>query len=660
MKSNLGLKPNLEMFAYLELCDVMTCALVSQLYYRTVSKYLVSKMFALKGITKEFLAPLDAKVVFKLFRNFYYKKLVVFYSLEFFEDIENPKFQNIKVPLYPGLAIESIEFSTNYVLMKTMTDGVYHLTYFRNFYDRFTSQFKLPDFRKVYFQLSDIKSYSLKSRNFIYLDTSNRLQIRFFSNQEHVKNELQLVFEADLQKFSDNSISIESFVVSEQYMTFCNTEKNWYLVEGFNSLVPENIINGKINIFKVEVESQIKSVSISNSNVFFLAEDSVMLVLVLNKNELAERISRYNTNKNSELLMLKAIPCNFLRTKAIKTITCNKNFFIFEEKKPFKRFEDFSTSEVCSFLQDVDIKGLENTIQYNSISGQKLAHFDEKEMERVFGMDKRGEKFRLIDQINMRKIKNIPEPLLHIYGSNSNRQFGMSTDLNYIVEIDVPKFDPNEFIRELSIGFFNSILLTNNGRSFIAAKNIEADPRRRRLSSNIGEELDLDPKKKNTKTDIKDTKSEKREKKEKNLKLAKKKNKNKAKTSDKRKYDWMNLRDYLAKHNINLHDDEVIVGVQAHSKFFYLIVSDAYEETSKPLYYFKTARDFLNFMRVKKSFEPEDLLFFHEVDRTYYPYRTILALEHKMNDIKLVKRRKDNFILWSKASPYFDTRSIVN
>ena len=660
MKSNLGLKLNLEIFAYLELRDVMACALVSQSYYQTAAKYLISRLFALKEMTSEFLAPLSTKIIFKLFRHFHYKKLVVFRSLEFFEDTENPTVHNIKVPLYPGLVIESIEFSTNYVLMKTMTDGVFHLTYFRNFYDRFTSQFGLPDFRKVYLQLKDIKSYSLKAKNFIYLDNNNRIQIRFYSNQEHVKDELQLPFEPCLQKFTDSSIDIESFVVCEQYMVFSTRAKAWYLVEGFNSLLPENIITGKINIFKIEIDFPVKTVSISNNNVFFLTEDSMMFVLVLNKNELTDRLTRYNTNKNSETLVLKAMPCHFSRTKSIKAMTCNKNLFIFEEEKAFKKFEDFTTNEVCSFLHDIDLKGLDKMIQYNGIDGRKLALFDEKEMERVFGMDKRGGKYKLLDEINMRKIKKIPEPVLYIFGSNTSNQFGMSSDLNYIVEIDIPKFDPNEFITELSIGFFNSVFLTNNGRAFIAAKNVEADPKRRRLSSNVGEELDLPPKKKNSKTDKKDTKSDKRDKKDKNLKLEKKKNKDKSKISDKKKYDWVNLKDYLAKHNIQLRDDEVVANVQAHSKYFYLMVSDAYDETNKFIYYFKNARDFLNFIRAKKNFESEELLFFHEIDRTYYPYRTMLALEHKLSDIKLVKRKKDNYILWSKASPYFDIRSIVN
>jgi hypothetical protein len=660
MKSSLGLKLSLEIFAHLELRDIMACALVSQTFYNTVAKYLISRLFVLKEITSEFLEPLSSRIIFKLFRHFHYKKLVVFRSLEFFEDTENPSVQNIKVPLYPGLVIESIEFSTNYVLMKTMTDGVYHLTYFRNFYDRFNSQFGLPDFKRVYLQLKDIKAYSLKAKNFIYQDVNNRLQIRFYSNQEHVKDELQLPFEPCLQKFSDSCSEISSFAVCEQYMVFSTIARSWYLVEGFNSILPENILTGKINTFKIEVDAGIKTVAISNSNVFFLTDDSSVLILPLNKNELTDRLTRYNTNKNSETLVLKASPCHFLRAKNIKNVNCNKNLFIFEEEKTFKRFEHFSTSEVCSFLHDIDIKGLDKMIQYNGIDGQKLSIFDEKEMERVFGMDKRGGKYKLLDEISMRKTKRLPEPVLYIFGSNSSNQFGMSPDLNYIVEIDIPKFDPNEFITELSIGFFNSIFLTNNGRAFIASKNIEADPRRRRLSSNIVDEVELPPKKKNSKTDKKDAKSDKRDKKDKNIKMEKKKNKDKPKQIDKKKYDWMNLKDYLGKHNVHLRDDEVVTNVQSQSKYFYLLVSDVYEETNKFIFYFKNARDFLNFIRQKKNFEPGELLFFHETDRTYHPYKTMLALEHKLSDVKLVKRKRDNFILWSKTSPYFDIRSIVN
>jgi hypothetical protein len=659
MRMRFTLNMALEIFSGLELKDIMKCSTASRYFYELISKVLVSRILSLQSIVPTDLSTLNCRTIYRLFKHYHYKKLVVFRSLEYFEDSENSVSMNFKIPFYPGIAVELVEFSMNYVIIKTMRDSVYHLTYFRNFYDRFNGQFALPDFSKSFVQIANMKEFSLKSKNFIFLDNNDRMQIRFYSNQDHVKDELQLPLEPCLQKFLDEDVETRSIFVCEQYLVFITKRNTTYLVEGFNSLSPENIINKKVNVFKIEMDNEIKFVSLSNTNLFLLTKEGQVFILPLNKSELSDRLIKYNTNKNASHLTLQPSCCMFLRSKQVRSIFCFKNLFIFEEEKIFKRFEDFTTDEVCSFLQDIEIKGLDKTIKYNNIDGSKLALFDDKEMERMFALGKHGGKLKLLDEITIRKIKKVPEPILYLFGSNSLNQFGISQELNYIVEIDVPKFDPNETISSFAIGFYNCVFLTNNGRSMIAAKNIEADSRKRRLSSNVEIEENDKGSKKKGKNDKK-IKNDKKEKKDKNMKVDSKKGKEKQKQTDKKKFDWLDLKDYLSKHQVPLRSNEVISSVQAHSKYFYLVVSEVYEEENKFLFYFKDARDFLSFARERKNFESQELLFFHEVDQKYYPYKTMLAFDRKLSDIKLIKCKKDNSIVWSRANPYFDIRSVIN
>lgn len=75
-------------------------------------------------------------------------------------------------------------------------------------------------------------------------------------------------------------------------------------------------------------------------------------------------------------------------------------------------------------------------------------------------------------------------PKIYAYGLNPKKQFGISTHLSYLVEIETPNFDINETIENLTIGNKHTIIITNKNRAFISTKIQVTGTRKTSTNSN--------------------------------------------------------------------------------------------------------------------------------------------------------------------------------
>lgn len=454
-----------------------------------------------------------------------------------------------------------------------------------------------------------------------------------------------MVVELSAYQFKEDAVEVSDFYLTESFIVVQSVLGHLYMIDCVNALRPDKIATKDYVIFKIDFDKKVKQIALSNSRMFILDTGAVLYQICFVKGQLLDLTVKYNTSKLVEHLILKPELCKVMNNKLITNIYTNdRNLFIFKERVVCKRIEDFTVNEVQEFMMDIQIKSIDRIIMHNHINGAILVSMTENDVERVLGLKcKSLSSCKLFDEIKIRKNLVLAKPRLYVFGSNNNRQFNISDHLNYLVEIDIPNLDVNEQIKDIVIGVFNTIILTNKNRSFISVNNLP-EATRRRLSSEYVE----------TSENQKD-KTKKRGQQPKR----KRKPKQKSTVENLKKFEWLNFNDILCQYRKNLSKNVDISKIVSQGKNFYVLFGEHVLNRKDHIKYFSTVRDWLEFVKLHKNFDKEDILFFHTKDNSYYDYKGMLTKPAIMNNIKLVKKKSNNLILWAQSDRHFDVKANI-
>lgn len=626
---------------YLELCEMARLSFLNKVSYSGVARALIHKL-QIQGIDVKQYSFDDDYQIYRLCSYLFSKRMLVVPAIEHNVPEAYEQYSILQNNFFNGGIVKSIDIASNYFAMH-MQDDTCYVEYSKNILAHVGREPLELHHLAQFVKIEQVKKYAMNSQNFFYLTQSNELRVRFSGHLLSPKSEQDMPIVLNAYQFKENQVDIVDFYLTDNFVVIRSASENLYLIDCIHALKPEKLASKDFLIFKIDFNNTVKEISLSNSHMFILGSDSVLFQVCFVKGQLLELTNRYNTSKLVEHLILKPEPCKVMNNKLIRKIYTNhRNLFIFEEQMQCKQIEDFTVAEVQEFLKNIQIKCVDKIILHNNINGARLIEMTEQEIERVLGLKcKSLSSCRLMDELNIRKSLVRQKPRLYVFGSNNKRQFNISDHLNYLVEIDAPNMDVNEQIKDVIIGIYNTIITTDKNRSFISVNNIP-EATRRRLSSEYGDAVE-NPKDKGKK------------RKQQN----KRKPKPKGPQEDIKKFEWLDFNDIICKYQKKLSKNVDITQIVSQGKNFYVLFGEHVLNKKDHLKYFEHVNDWLDFVKRHKNFDKDDILFFHTKDKSYYDYKQMLTKSSIMNNIKLVKKKSNNQILWSLADKYFDVKSNI-
>ena len=633
---------------YLQLKEIMALSSISKEFFKLVAKSLLLRLKT-QGIDIRQYCFDDEYQIYKLANYLFSKNVIIIPGIvnDLVEKGSFVKLQRSKI--LNGAIVKKFDLNSCYCVIQ-LEDGNCYIQYTKNTLPVIEKGGLMNRHLDSFVKLENVLKYSLGSQNIFYITSYYQMKIRFFSQLENPADELEMDLNFNFYKFKEPKVSIVDFYATEHFAVLCTKKGSLYLMNSINSLKPEDVLNGAFDVYKIDFGGKVKDVALSNNNLFILDDKETVYYIKINRADLVERNELYNLSGAPSHLTLQPKPYTVLKGKSIRKIhTNNRNFFIFEEINKCKKIEDFTVDDVKEFMQDIEIKYLDKTIKHNKIDGKFLLQMNEFDIERMFGLKlKSFSNMKLLDEIHTRKNVKKHKPRLYAFGTNSKKQFNISNHLSYLVEIDTPNFDTNEQIQSIVIGWFNTVIITDKNRSFISVNCVDIQTRER-LSSGLEEEPILNnkgkPAKNQKKRKSKKAKVEKQQKKQKNF--------------DNKKFEWFDFTTYITTYYKNFNKNSQLFQVNPFNKNFYVMYGEELENRKSHLKYFETCEEWLQYIKLNKNYDKNDLLFLNAKGNNYKTYKVVFACKSSIKHIKLVKKKSDNKILWSLSNKYFDTKAEI-
>lgn len=626
---------------YLELSEVVRLSFLNKLAYKCVARAMVHKLQN-QGLDVKQYSFDDDYQIYKLCSYLFSKNMLVVPGIEHNSPEVYSSYAIFRSKFVHGNVVKSVDFTSNYFVVQ-MQDNVCYVEYTKNVLPVLGRQSLELCHLSSFLKIEQVRKYSVNAQNFYYLTEDNQLRVRFSGHLISPKSENEMTIVLNAYQFKENMVEVVDFFLTESFIVIKSALNNLYLLDCANGLRPDKIANRDFTIFKIDFENPVRQITLSQTHMFILDTSLILHQICFVKGQLLELTNKYSTSKLVEYLILRPEVCKVMSSKLItKIYTNDRNLFIFEEQVSCKNVEDFDVSEVQEFLKDIQIKNIDKIILHNRIDGVKLVSMTEQDMERVLGLKSKSLGSRiLVDEINIRKNITSMKPRLYIFGSNFKRQFNISDHLNYLVEVDMPNLDVNEQIKDIVVGMFNTIILTDKNRSFISVNNL-AEASRRRLSSEYGEQIER-----------RDDKPRKQGH------QRKQKPKPKPVGEPLKKFEWLDFNEIICRYQKKLSKNVKISRIVSQGKSFYVLYGEHVLSTKDHLKYFQTVKDWLEFIRLNKNFDKDELLFLNSKDSSYYDYNGMLTKTSIIDNIKLVKKKSNNQILWSQSNRFFDIKANI-
>ena len=482
---------------YLNLVDILKMKKLNKNYYKTISKYIII-ILAKNKIEIKNLENKNFEETYKTFEFYFFKNILIFQNN--FLHKQNQNFMNnIKnITIIQKRIIKDIEISKSYFLIKTEEK-----TYYDHF-KKISSNF--PYFQNNIKQekmniLPKSKKYRIE-KNLFYLTFQNKLFIKFFDDSKEIsdsKKDFELEIKPDLYQFKERDLKIVDFYLNENYLLIKSEKNNLFLIMDVLKLKPIDVLERKFIVFKIDFEEKIFDLKMSLNHLFMINKEGVLFEIKFLKKEFNRLLEKYSTSKLINYLVIKPKVCKIFKKQKIKKIYRKNNFFLFEEMNFYKKIEDYSKEDIIDFFTNINFKKFEKTVNYYNITGKKLIKMNSEKLKNFFGMNN-FQISKLQDEIESRKNKKINQPKLYAFGSNPTKHFCISNNLNHLVEIELPFFDVNEQIKDIIIGQYNILLLTNFNRIFCSMKRDKILKTKRKRTNSYYDEENKKMKEKKKKT----------------------------------------------------------------------------------------------------------------------------------------------------------------
>lgn len=650
MHSSLNIEILCHLFDYLSFPELLKLTQVNTHFLDLTTRYLIYQKTPPQILRKQSTRNINSSNSrLRLFKSIFNRRIVVLQSQKTLEAFKETKFTQVIPNFAMGTIIETCKVFGNNFYIQIFPNTLYYC----NSKLLKTTKPKLNlDLKNGFLKIEHVFKFDVSANNLFYLTTEKQVFMRFCT--EAVLGEIQSDFEfhPDLSVFNETDFGIHSIHLSEQTLVFMTTSFSIYLIEGTESLTSVSWRNQDYVIYKIDADPEIRQICPSSQIVFLTAKNCNRLWKVaINKNELNDLVSRFSQRESQEFLTLPADCKQFSEMQEMGIVSCFRNLFLLEIKTRPVSFDDFSQEDVISLFHKINLKDFDKVILHNRITGKELGGFNEKNLGDVFGIRPKSHSIvRILDEVKVRRnVRTLPSSLF-LHGCNSNRLFGKDNNLHNFSEIPLPVFDINEEIESSEIGSYNLVLKTTKNRSFISfvVENEEEIKRKKSSLVIVPEELEIIGKV-----------SQKNGKKQKPKKPKYEKSQRNNERQNSRmvvrvKNEWFCFEDLLLKQKESFFEEEdFIYGIQANGNYLNAIICRNPEER---LRYFQTAAEFLDYMKMNKVFASEDVLFCAESINKYYIYDEILSSPNLLKDIRIIKRKSDHFVFWSKYNPYVDVR----
>lgn len=470
-----------------------------------------------------------------------------------------------------------------------------------------------------------------------YINTSGQFVIRFVTQNE-LSDEFRFGFGINSLVFGETAPKIKDFFASENFLSLLTTENRLYVLNELNELTSQDLVSGdNLQIFRVEKAGPISSFAISRGSLYYISDEQEPFELKLNSVELKKRYGLFLGNMKINWLLLAGRPLQVFKKVPIKRIFATGNMIALEAETRLKLLEEYTTVETAEMFSQTGVRGAEKIVLHNKIDGRKIGSMSLDEIENHFVSEKRHlDFFRIVDEIQDRKIVRHRKPCLYLMGSNPGRHFGLGESINNFLEIELPPLDINEQIEDFVIGNVNTVLITNRNRVFMSVntpsekeeeKQAETPPR-------------------------KDSKPGKKGKKQKGGNNNKDRDRRQQKNSQKEKrprFEWVDVRQMITtfapwqkKHlSIYFH---LVKGVNTG---FNLLLTPNYKPLDPR---FVSARECLQYIREHKNINKRELVFLDHGAKQTFSYNEMLCKEHLLEGISAIKNAAKNKIIWSVYS----------
>lgn len=644
---NLNLWCNI--FEYLPLQSVLKMALINTKINDFVSRFVVFRRIPAAVVRK--LAPKRLHELtqrYKIIKNILNRKIIAFPVLKNANEAKSLQINRINLDFSFGTIIEDCKVIGNYFFVKIHPQTGYYC-YLKNVIKKHsTAKILINDH---FCTIENIFKIDTHSNNLIYLTKDQKMKMRLNGNYELSSDEELISFHPNLDIFKETQYEIKNFFSSENVLTFITTNLSIFLIDSSNGISSAGWKSQCYLIFKVEIDHEVRSICPSNNSIIFLSKNLKHIFdFSTTKNVLQDRILKFCQEENPLFLTLNPTLTELSDSREINRVCCLKNLFLLEIRTKPIDFKDFSKQEIIELFHKIDMTDFDKIIIYNNISGYELLNFSEKNIEDMFGLRSNSHsKFKLMDEIAIRKNIRFLPPNLYLYGSNHNTLFEKSQHLHSYTEISIPNFDINEEILLVDISLHNIVLKTNKNRCFISIKSDTNEEKKRKkdsLQNNIDEVEIKGNTNKSKNVKQKWTKGDKPKKD--NVKISK--------VVQKEKTEWFCLEDLVLTADNQFSESDCFHKIHTNGSYFYGIVGECLDDRFG---FYQSAAEFFNFLKFNKVFASDDILFCAESMNKYYIYEEILARPNLLKDIRIIKRKNDHFVLWSKYNPYFDSRSNV-